>query len=44
VVMLSNSALDADRKRAKAAGVDGYFVKLPKPEVIAKIVADASAV
>src|SRR3989442_937616 len=43
VIMLSNSALDADRKRAKAAGVDSYFVKLPKVEIIAKIVADASA-
>jgi CheY-like chemotaxis protein len=41
VVMLSSSSFEKDIKRAKALGVDNYLVKLPTPETMAKIVADA---
>ena len=42
VVMLSGSGEEIDVKRAKAAGVNEYLVKLPKPEAIARIINNAS--
>jgi CheY-like chemotaxis protein len=42
VIMFSHSDEDGDRNRAEVAGVDEYFTKLPKPELIARIVSTAS--
>jgi len=41
VIMLSGSTLASDVERAKALGIDKYLTKLPKPEVIAALVASA---